>query len=232
MNDKAQPSEWNDKKECPYCTKTMNWGLLYHLSAFVRNQVGPLSLTFSTIQYISMELKGIYSQYNPPPHPQQTPLNIDLTDKQNGNISCTLTVSTIFKTIKPPFIHCQIHHIRDTCPPPPAQIFEIPRGCTAPMYVLWSVKIKCITRSELRDIISAKRWYLVWCNYVLMEEWNTMVESAAYLRCNQLFRIFNSVKIWQENMFIKFLEGKNLTTSAGYESKTHHSQTYTLYKER
>lgn len=118
MNDKAQPSEWNDKKECPYCTKTMNWGLLYHLSAFVRNQVGPLSLTFSTIQYISMELKGIYSQYNPPPHPQQTPLNIDLTNKQNGNISCTLTVSTIFKTIKPPFIHCQIHHIRDTCPPP------------------------------------------------------------------------------------------------------------------
>lgn len=118
MNDKAQPSEWNDKKECPYCTKTMNWDLLYHLSAFVRNQVGPLSLTFSTIQYISMELKGIYSQYNPPPHPQQTPLNIDLTNKQNGNISCTLTVSTIFKTIKPPFIHCQIHHIRDTCPPP------------------------------------------------------------------------------------------------------------------
>lgn len=100
VNDKAQPSEWNDKKECPYCTKTMNWDL-YHLSAFVRNQVGPLSLTFSTIQYISMELKGIYSQYNPPPHPQQTPLNIDLTDKQNGNISCTLTVSTIFKTIKP-----------------------------------------------------------------------------------------------------------------------------------
>lgn len=33
-------------------------------------------------------------------------------------------------------------------------------------------------------------------------------------------------------MFIKFLEGKNLTTSAGYESKTHHSQTNTLYKER
>lgn len=58
-----------------------------------------------------------------------------------------------------------------------------------------------------------------------------MVESAAYLRCNQLFRIFNSVKIWQANMFIKFLEGKNLTTSAGYESKTHHSQTNTLYKE-
>lgn len=65
-----------------------------------------------------------------------------------------------------------------------------------------------------------------------MEEWNTMVESAAYLRCNQLFRIFNSVKIWQENMFIKFLEGKNLPTSAGYESTTHPSQTYTLYKER
>lgn len=65
-----------------------------------------------------------------------------------------------------------------------------------------------------------------------MEEWNTMVESAAYLRCNQLFRIFNSVKIWQENMFIKFLEGKNLTTSAGYESTTPHSQTNTLYKER
>lgn len=33
-------------------------------------------------------------------------------------------------------------------------------------------------------------------------------------------------------MFIKFLEGKNLTTSAGYESTTPRSQTYTLYKER
>lgn len=54
-----------------------------------------------------------------------------------------------------------------------------------------------------------------------MEEWNTMVESAAYLRCNHRFWIFNSVKIWQEIMFIKFLEGKNLISSAGYECKTY-----------